>query len=138
MPNFTDETRVRLRFQLHDAVLVAAELVERAIADAHTEILRALDDDVDLDLPDDAMVMGETLLAGAHLFRALASGEAFKPRGVALGGHRLENSERFAALMGIADLSERQAWYILEPYIRAAPPRTPLQSSDSLPVLGEE
>lgn len=138
MANFTDESRVRLRFQLSDTTLVTTELVDRAITDAHTELLRAIDDEVDTDLPEEALVMGETLLAGAHLFRALASGEAFKPKGIALGGHRLDNSERFAALMGIADLSERQAWYILEPYVRAVPARAPLGVNDTTPVLGEE
>jgi len=138
MPNFTTETLVRLRFQVNDATLVPADLVNQAIDDAHTELLQALDPIYDTGSPSAAQVLGETLLAGAHLLRALASGEAFRQKNLAVGGRRIQDSDRFASLMAYAAETERQAWTILAPFIAARPAREIAQTTDTTPVLGEE
>jgi hypothetical protein len=137
MPAFCSESDVRLRFQLNDAVLVTAELIEACIDDAHLEIERFLDETVDVDPPDAALVTGETLLAGAYLYRSLAAKDAFQQKQVTIGGQRIEAGERFRALMAVAALTEKQAWFVLEPYLTAQPARLVIGCTDSTPVLGE-
>lgn len=137
MAGFCSENDVRLRFQLSDAVLVTAELIETCIDDAHAEIERFLDETVDVDPPDAALVTGETLLAGAYLYRALAAKDAFQQKQVTIGGQRIEAGERFRALMAVAALTEKQAWFVLEPYLTAQPARLVIDTTDSIPVLGE-
>lgn len=137
MPPFTTENSVRLRFQLADTTLVSAELIAACIDDAHNEIERALDPTVEVDPPDASLVTGETLLAGAYLFRTLAAKDAFQQREVSIGGQRIAAGNRFQALSSAASITEAQAWYILEPFLSPRPPRTLLNSTDSMPVLGE-
>ena len=137
MAGFCTESDVRLRFQLNDTVLVTAELIDACIDDAHGEIERFLDETVDVDPPDAALVTGETLLAGAYLYRALAAKDAYQQKQVTIGGQRLEAGERFRALMAVAALTEKQAWFLLEPYLTAQPARLVIDSTDSMPVLGE-
>ncbi|NUM54368.1 MAG: hypothetical protein HUU46_12040 [Candidatus Hydrogenedentes bacterium] len=137
MPNFATESDVRLRFQLNDAALVPADLIEACIDDAHREIERFLDPEVDADPPDQELVTGETLLAGAYLYRALAAKDAFCQRNVTIGGQRIEEGERFRALMAIAALTEKQAWFVLEPYLAAQPVRLVVECTESAPVLGD-
>ena len=138
MTCFAVEADVRLKFQLSDTTLVSSALITASIEDAHTELLRRLDPAYGAGAPDDALVMGEILLAGAHLFRSLASKDAFEQKQIALGGQRMDAGKRFSALMTMAELSERDAWYLLEPYITDAPARTPMNASDTVAVLGEE
>jgi hypothetical protein len=138
MPNFTIESEVRARFELHDATLVPATLIDARIDDAHTELLRFLDHDFDAGSPDDALIMGETLLAGAHLFRSLAAKQSFEGKRLTVGGQRVEEGERFQALTAIAEAAESQAWYMLEPYLNTVPGRSPADATDTTPVLGEE
>jgi len=138
MANFTTEALVRLRFQWNDTTLVTTELIAAAIDDAHTELLRFLDPQFDVPSPVEALVMGETLLAGAYALRALASSEAFGQKHVTIGGQRIEEGDRFDTLTRLAALTEQQAWYILEPYIEERTPQDPADSTDSTPVLGEE
>ncbi|MCC6795496.1 MAG: hypothetical protein IT366_10280 [Candidatus Hydrogenedentes bacterium] len=137
MAGFCTESDVRLRFQLNDTVLVTAELIDACIDDAHGEIERFLDETVDVDPPDAALVTGETLLAGAYLYRALAAKDAFQQKQVTIGGQRIESGERFRALMAVAALTEKQAWFVLEPYLTEQPARLVMESTDSIPVLGE-
>jgi len=137
MAGFTTEADVRLKFQLTDTTLVPTTVVEGAIDDAHEEVLRYLDSDVDTGSPDEALVLGETLLAGGHVYRSLAAKDAFEQKHVSIGGQRLEGGERLAALTAIADLSEVQAWYMLEPYVEELPPRKCADVTASEPVLGD-
>jgi hypothetical protein len=138
MANFTTESAVRLKFQLNDTTLVPSELVEQSIADAHIEVLRHLDPVFGQEPPEDALAMGETLLAGAHVFRSLASRQASTQRRVTVGGQRIEEGERYTTLMALASFTEKQAWLILEPYLATFPSRTSGTATDSVPVLGEE
>jgi hypothetical protein len=138
MANFTTESDVRDKFQLTDTTLVPSALVTGSIDDAHTELLRYLDPIHDVPSPDNALVMGETLLAGAHLYRSLASHDAFDLKRLSLGGQRIEDGERFRALMIIAEASADCAWMLLEPYLLEQPPREVFDVNASTPVLGEE
>ena len=138
MANFATEADVRLRFQLNDTAEVSSALVNASIDDAHTELLRFLDPVFDELSPEDALVMGETLLAGAYLYRSLASRQAFDEKQVAIGGQRIEAGKRFSALMAIASLTEETAWYILEPYVVDRPSVSPAGATDTVAVLGEE
>ncbi|MBN2310875.1 MAG: hypothetical protein JXR94_18010 [Candidatus Hydrogenedentes bacterium] len=136
MANFTTESTVRTKFQLTDPALVPTDLVAASIDDAHLELLRFLDPDLDTASPPSALIMGETLLAGAHLFRSLASKHAFEQKQVVVGGQRIEAGQRFAALSAIATLAEDNAWYLLEPYLAAGRPRVPAAATDTAPILG--
>lgn len=137
MPNFATESDVRLRFQLNDTVLVPADLVGACIDDAHEEIVRYLDAEFDVEPTEAGLATGETLLAGAYLYRGLAAKDAFQQKNVTIGGQRIEDGERFRALMAIAALTEKQAWFVLEPYLTSLPARLVLDCSDTTPVLGE-
>lgn len=137
MPNFATESDVRLRFQLNDAALVSEDLIGASIDDAHGEIERFLDADVDVDPPEQGLVTGETLLAGAYLYRALAAKDAFQQRHVTIGGQRIEEGERFRALMAVAALTEKQAWFLLEPYLTSQPVRLVIDCTETTPVLGD-
>lgn len=138
MPAFTNESEVRARYDLNDATLVPAALIETAIADAHEELLRYLNPAFDVEEPEAVIVIGETLLAGAHLFRTLAAKQAFAGKRLTVGGQRIEEGTRFDTLMAVAASSEAQAWYILEPCLIAVPPRTAARATDTIPVLGED
>jgi len=138
MANFSTEADVRLRFQLNDTAAVSSALVNASIDDAHTELLRFLDPVFDVPVPEDAVVMGETLLAGAYVFRSLASKEAYDEKQVSIGGQRIEAGKRFSALMAIGSLAEETAWYILEPYVEARPCVSLADVTDTVAVLGEE
>ncbi len=137
MANFTTEAAVRLRFHWHDATLVPAALVQSAIDDAHTELLRFLEPAYADGPADDGLEMGETILAGANVARALAALEAATQKRVTIGGQRVEESARFTSLMTLAGVAETQAWFFLEPYVRDTPARCEANTTDTLPVLGE-
>lgn len=138
MANFTTESQVRAKFHLTDTTLVPADWVTASITDAHTELLRYLDPAFASGTPDDALVLGETLLAGAHLYRSLAAKQAFDQKRVSAGGQRIEEADRLDALETIARIAEEQAWHFLEPYLLEHPGRLALEASDSVPVLGED
>lgn len=138
MPPFTNETQVRLKFQLSDIVLVPSVLIEAAIEDAHNNVVRQLDADTDTDPPEAGLVSGETLLAGAYLFRSLSAQEAFRQKNITLGAQHIQDGDRFRALTAVAALTEKQAWYLLEPYLMDAPARVPADATGSMPVLGED
>jgi hypothetical protein len=138
MANFTTEALVREKFQLNDTTLVPSALVTKSIDDAHTELLRYLDPNANTSPPDAALVIGETLLAGAHLFRALASKDAFEQRWATVGGQHLEPGSRFSALLATAAAAAEQSWQVLEPYLAARPGRSLAGVTDTYPLLGEE
>lgn len=138
MASFASEPDVRLRFQLSDTTLVTSDLVTGSIEDAHVEVLRFLDPVFDVSPAADGVVLGETLLAGAFLFRSLASKDAFEQKDLSLGGHRIQAGKRFGSLSAAASIAEEEAWRVLEPFLSARPPRSPLDVSDTSAVLGEE
>ena len=138
MANFATEDDVRLKFQLNDSTLVPSALVSASIDDAHAELLRVLDARFVSGSTDASLVMGEVMLAGAHLFRSLASKDAFEQRQVVIGSHRIDAGKRFGALTAMACLAEQNAWYLLEPYLVDRPSRAVLAATDTTAVLGEE
>ncbi|HEO70635.1 MAG TPA: hypothetical protein ENN80_05180 [Candidatus Hydrogenedentes bacterium] len=138
MATFATESDVRLKFQLNDAVLVTSDVIELSIGDAHQELLRFLDEAYAVGEPPYALVLGETLLAGTHLFRSLAAKEAFEQKHVRVGGQQLQEGARFASLNAVAALTEDEAWRVLAPYLAAFPPRSVAAVTASTPVLGTE
>jgi hypothetical protein len=138
MASFATEDDVRLKFQLSDTTLVPSALVTASIDDAHAELLRVLDPAYITEPPEDALVMGEVMLAGAHLLRSLASKDAFDQRQLVIGNQRIEAGKRFSALMTMASLAEQNGWYLLEAYLVDRPSRPPLDATDTVAVLGEE
>ena len=138
MATFATEADVRGKFQLSDTTRVPSSLVTDSIDDAHAELLRFLDPEVDTVTPEEALVMGETLLAGAHLFRSIGAQDAFMQQQTVIGGQRIDGGARLNALMVIAALTEEKAWYILEPYVERRPAGVLAACTDTTPVLGEE
>lgn len=138
MPNFADEAGVRAKFQLTDAQSVAPALVEQSIEDAHLELLRRLDPRHDTAPPATELVLGETLLAGAHLLRSLASKDAFDRKHVVIGGKRIEGGGRFDDVLVAAANAEDYAWDVLAPFLLPRAPVQVLAATDSAPVIGEE
>lgn len=137
MATFTTEAAVRLKFQIEDAVLVSSELIVAGIDDAHVELLRFLRPEYDTGSPEDALVLGETLLAGARVLRSLASKQAFEQKAIKIGGQHLQEGSRFAALMAFAASTEAEAWRLLEPFLKDQPARAVGDATDSTSVLGE-
>jgi len=138
MAVFTTETRVREKFGLNDVTLVPASLVESAIADAHAQVLRVLDPAFDTNPAEEGVAMGETLLAGAHLFRTLASGQAFGQRQLTLGSQRIDEGRRFETLMAVAAGAEAEAWDALAAYMVGLPSLGAGDITATTPILGEE
>lgn len=137
MAAFATESDVRRKFQLEDPVLVPASLIEGSLNDAHTELLRYLAPAYGAGGAA-GLVLGETLLAGAHLYRSLAARDAFEQRAMTLGGQRVEGGARYDALLGVAALTEASAWRILEPYLTGRAARCPLSATGSVPVVGAQ
>ncbi len=137
MAAFTTEALVRERFQLGDAARVPSELIEQVIEEAHGEVLRRLDPDAEIDPPDKGLVAGETLLAGARLYGALAAKDAFDVKQVSLGSNVVSDGNRFQALMTMAAWLEDQAWYLLEPAGAERPARAVADVTDTQSVLRE-
>jgi len=117
MANFTDETRVRLKTQLMDTAKVSQELVIRNIDDAHAAIVTRLDPAYDVTPPDDNLVRGETLLAGAYLLRSVASGAAFDIKGLRILDKTVSETDKYKALMTLAETFENQAWEVLSDFL---------------------
>ncbi|MCH7960022.1 MAG: hypothetical protein IID08_07825 [Candidatus Hydrogenedentes bacterium] len=138
MANFSTEADVRETFQLTDTVLVPSALVVRSIDDAHSEILRFLDPQYDVSPAAAGVILGETLLAGAHLLRSLASKDAFSQKHLAVGGVRVQAGNRFQVLTKLASDNEGRAWEALEPFLLVRPSRKLAEVTDSVPVVGEE
>lgn len=138
MANFATEAGVRLKFQLNDTTFAPSELVTASIDAAHLELVRRLNPEYDTTPAEDGVVLGETLLSGSHLLRSLASKDASEQKHVVIGGQRIEAGKRFSSLMAMALLAEEQAWRVIEPYLLDRPPRSPLDATDTVAVLGEE
>jgi hypothetical protein len=133
---FTTESLVRLRFQLQNTVSVPAGLIEAAIDDAHAELLARLKPGFTEAPWPRPLVAGETLLAGAEVYRALAAQDAHSQVHVAVGGQRVEAGRRFEALMAVARSAQTAAWELLAPFLRDYPPHAPAGATDTIPILG--
>ena len=120
MATFTDESTVRLRFQWADTVLVPGDLIGQTIADAHDAILTRLRPEFMANPPAN-VILGETLLAGAHVLLTLASRDAFEQKQVTIGGQHIEAGKRFDALMALADRAEQQGWDVMASYLMPIP-----------------
>jgi hypothetical protein len=94
MAAFTTESAVRLRFQVADTTQMATEIVTAAINEAHDSLLRWLQTEWIDAVPPIGLVLGETLLAGARLFRLLAAKEAFDCRDVRVGNQQVGGTAR--------------------------------------------
>jgi hypothetical protein len=137
MANFTTEADVREKLQLTDMIQAPDSLLTRSIRDAHTQILRRIDPAAETEPPEDELILGETLLAGAHVLRSLAVGAAHRRKHITIGGNRIEPAERDTRLHGLADAIESQAWDVLEPCLLWQSRRSILRLSDTQPVMGE-
>jgi len=138
MAIFTSESAVRDKFQLTDTTLVPSALVTGSINDAHEIVLRFLDPVFDVQSPDAEVILGETLLSGAHLLRSLASSEAFTAKRLTIGGQRIDVARRFEALNDAADSAEERAWYVLEPFVLARPASKVADVTDTTPIIEED
>ena len=138
MAAFTSESAVRDKFQLTDTTLVSSALVTGSINDAHEIVLRFLDPVFDVPSPDAEVVLGETLLSGAHLLRSLSSSEAFTQKRLTIGGQRIDVARRFEALNDAADSAEEQAWHVLEPFVLARPASKVADVTDTTPIVEED
>lgn len=137
MAAFTTENDIRLRLQLNDTTLAPQDFLVQCIEDAHDQVLRWLDENVDPQNPPAALVYGETLVAAAVVFRALASREAAAMRNVKIGEQGINTEKRFAAKMEYAEELERQGWAILSAFLAPRTSPTSLSPSPTTPVLGE-
>lgn len=137
MATFTNETRVREKLQLADTETVSSTLVLRSIDDAHEKILPILDSTVDPQSPEEALIMAETLLAGAELMRSLAAKGAHDLRNLRIGGQQIDEEQRFRALMVMSRELEKDGWRLLEPYVKPRPSRSIAKVTNTIPVLGE-
>jgi hypothetical protein len=139
MANFTDESRVRLKTQLTDTAKVPQGLVTRSIDDAHTEILNRLDPLYDVQPPDENLVRGETLLAGAYLLRSLSSGAAFDIKELRILDETVSESGKYKALMALAGMFERDAWEVLSDFLLPQQCGADFQSgvTESEEILGD-
>lgn len=138
MATFATELDVRTKFLLSDPAAVPAELVLASLNGAHEELLRYLDPAYAEGTPDGRLVLGEILLAGAHLYRSFAGKDAFDQKQVTLGGQRVDAGKRFEALTSFSTLLETSAWYMVEPYLQQRPPRAPVATTDTVSVLGTD
>ncbi len=138
MAIFTSESAVRDKFQLTDTTLVPSGLVTGSVDDAHEIVLRFLDPAFDVPSPDAEVVLGETLLSGAHLLRSLASSEAFTQKRLTIGGQRIDVARRFEALNDAADSAEERAWHVLEPFVLARPAPKVADVTETTPIVEED
>ncbi len=136
MPPFTNESAVRLKFQVDDTAWAPAALIENSIAEAHGALVPLLAPPVDQETPPETLVHGETLLAGAVLLRALAAKASAGRHPVTVGGQRIDRDRQFASLMALAAQTEKHAWNMLAPYLTPVPGRPPARATGSTPVLG--
>ena len=136
MAVFATEAGVRLRVQVDDVAVASVALVEACIAEAHERVLILLDDGVDLESPPEAVVQGETVLSGAILFGALASGDSVEQVELQIGGQRVGTGQRFASLMSMARQLEKEARALLAPYGVAPGGVAVADVTTTTPVLG--
>ncbi len=138
MAAFAVEAEVRRKFQLEEVSVVPSELVQASIDDAHGEVMARLSPIVDTGAPSAGLVLGETLLAGAHLLTSMASKDAADQKDLSLGGQRIGTGDRFASLLAMASKAEARAWLTLAPYLAAVPGEAAGNVTDTVAVLGTE
>ena len=117
MAAFTTEEMLRVKFQLDNLTEVTTELVAASIEHAHSIVIERLREEC-LEEPPDAVIVAETLLAGAALLRSLSTRLALDRREVRLAGHQMETGKRFPALLAVATAAEEEALHLLTPWLR--------------------
>jgi hypothetical protein len=136
MSTFAAEADIRLRFQWNDTETVPDELVSMCLSEAHAELVRFLDPVYEMAPIEPAIVTGEILLAGARVMRALAARDASEQQDLQVGNQRIRPAGRSDALIAMAVIAEKDAWYLLEPYLMVVPTHAPMKVTDSTPILG--
>jgi len=137
MAVFATEAGVRLQTQVDDTSVASSELVTACIDEAHERVLAALDDGVDREAPPEAVTQGETLLAAAGVFRALASRDAAEQVELQIGGQRVGAGQRFASLMSMARRFEKAGHVLLAPHSALPAIDCPILVGKTTSVLGE-
>lgn len=115
MAAFTTEEAVRLKFRLEESDGATDALVAAGIAHAHHDVLTRIRPEF-AETPPDAVVIAETLLAGAATLRSLGARLALDRRETRLSGHQIETGRRFPALIETAAAAEAEAARLLAPY----------------------
>lgn len=137
MAVFATEAGVRLQTQVDDTSVASSELVTACIDEAHERVLAALDDGVVGETPPEAVTQGETLLAAAGVFRALASRDAAEQVELQIGRQRVGAGQRFASLMSMARRFEKEGHALLAPHGALPATACPALAGQSQSVLGE-
>ena len=132
---YATESDIRIRFQIYDTVMVPSDLVTTCLDEAHRELLRFLDPVYDETPTEAPIITGEVLLAGARVFRAVAAKDAMERQDLQIGSHRIRPSGRADALAAIAVIAEKDAWYLLEPYLLATPAHMMATVTHSTPIF---
>lgn len=135
---FTNEQTVRDVFGLADTESYPSAQIIGAIDMAAIAITRRLAPDAPVSPPDAALVLGETILAGAVLYRGFAGGEARLMQSISLGGNSRNEGRRFDALLRMVGLLEDYAWQLLSPFVAATPDQATILATESQPILGKE
>ncbi len=138
MTPFTTVEQVRGKFDLPGEDDLPDAPIEQSIADAHRDVMALIAGAHASPPVDEAIILAETYLAGAHLFRTLAAREAFDQQRVAIGRQRVEEGARFRSLLAIAAAAEAEGWRWLAPFAEAWSSRKLARPTDSKPVLGEK
>ncbi len=125
MANFTSEEAVRLKFRVEESDGATTALIEANIAHAHQGIVSRIRPEY-IEAPPDAVIIAETLLAGAATLRSLSARLALDRRETRLAGHQIETGRRFPALMETAAAAEAEAARLLAPYGRHAAESGPI------------
>lgn len=137
MAAYTDAAQVRLRFLMTDEVAVPGELIAARIDDAHAVVLAEIDPAfAAMDPPPEALMVGETLLAGARVLRSLAMRAAQRQGTQRLGTQTDDTRTRMQALFDAARLAEKEGWLVLAPYLVPRGRVRPLRAAATTPVLG--
>ena len=114
---FTDIETVRAHAGSPDPERVPDSLLDHAISEAHTVLLRDLLSQY-LDSEDETLKLGETELATAYLFRSLARNRAATGREVATLHLRLNETKGVPGILRQAAEEERRAFGRLAPFLR--------------------
>ena len=130
------ESEVRLRTQTEDVNETSTALIDVAIEDANVVASSQLRPEAYAEPVDDAVVLGETLLACGLVLRSLASRAAVRQNRVRVGGQSAERGRSFGELMRAAAAFEAEAWEVLAPYTAVVPGESARAASESAPVLG--
>lgn len=125
---YTNETRVRQHTGWHNSDLVPSELVVQRIADAHAELVAAIEA---VSTVPELLELAETELAVAFLLRSLANESGFADRDLRTSNLTLRAGGRAQTLLELAASEEAAAWRHVRPYLRRQPQRQVLKLGPS-------